>query len=356
MTVVPDQLTVRPYKSGPDVLCDALASLYLSGALFLRAEFSSPWALESSEGDAIARTLVPGASRVILFHVVLGGQFVVSLDGVDEELGPGDVAILPYGDRHVLRSPAETRPVPLAKILPPHPWTRLPALRHGGGGATTSIACGYLYGDGLHLSPVLSAMPPLIVVRPEQAAFREWLTTNVRFALAENDANAGAHELLMRRLPELLFVKCLDLHARRHGADCAGWLAAAADPIVGRALAEMHGHPAKPWTLQKLARACATSRSVLDERFHRLLGCPPMRYLASWRLQLAARRLRTSAESVAQIADAIGYGSMASFSRAFKRHTGVSPQQWRSRRAAKASSHGRSAPTRKANERSGQRG
>jgi AraC-like DNA-binding protein len=338
MTALPDQLAVRPYAGSADVLRDALASLYLSGALFLRAEFSSPWALESSEGDALARALVPGSRRVILFHVVLGGQFVVSLDGVQEELSTGDVAILPYADRHVLRSPAETRPVPLAKILPPHPWTRLPALRHGGGGAITSIACGYLYSDDLHLSPMLAAMPPLIVVRPEHKAFREWLTTNVRFALAEIEAHAGGHDLLMRRLPELLFVKCLDAHARRHGADSAGWLAAAADPIVGRALAEMHRHPARAWTLQRLARTCATSRSVLDERFHRLLGCPPMRYLTSCRLQLAARRLRGSAESVAQIAGAVGYGAVASFSRAFKRHTGVSPQQWRSRRAVPADS------------------
>ncbi len=333
MTGLPDQLTVRPYagSAGADILREALASLYLSGALFLRAEFSSPWAFESSKSDALARALVPGSRRVILFHVVLAGQFVVSLDGIEEELCAGDVAILPYADRHVLRSPARTRPVPFAKILPSRPWAHLPILRHGGGGATTSIACGYLYSDDLHLSPVLAAMPSLIVVRPEHGAFRDWLMTNVRFALAETEASAGAPDLLMRRLPELLFVKCLDFHARRHSADSAGWLAAAADPVVGRALAAMHREPATVWTLPKLARTCATSRSVLDERFHRLLGCPPMRYLTSWRLQLAARKLRTSAESVAQIADSVGYGAVASFSRAFKRHTGVSPQQWRSR-------------------------
>jgi AraC-like DNA-binding protein len=133
----------------------------------------------------------------------------------------------------------------------------------------------------------------------------------------------------MRRLPELLLLKCLDEHVRGHAADSVGWLAAATDPVVGRALAEIHRFPAKPWTLHKLARACATSRSVLDERFHRTLGCAPMQYLTAWRLQLAARKLRASAESVAQIADGVGYGAVASFSRAFKRHTGVSPQAWR---------------------------
>jgi AraC-like DNA-binding protein len=331
MAALPDELAVLPYGDSTEMLVDALATLHLSGALFLRAEFSSPWALETSESDTLARLLAPGGCRLILFHVVLRGRLVVSLDGAEEELRPGDVAILPRAERHVLRSPAEAQPVQLAKLLPPHPWKRLPALRHGGGGVKTSIACGHLYSDALHLSPVLAAMPGLIVVRPRDAGFRQWLTTNVRFALAETEARAGAHDLLMQRLPELLFVKCLDAYARRNGPECKDWLATAADPIVSRALAAVHHHPAKAWTLEKLARTCATSRSVLDERFRRLLGCAPMRYLTAWRLQLAARKLRTSTESVGRIADQVGYETLASFSRAFKRHTGVSPQLWRSR-------------------------
>ena len=341
MAALPDELAVLPYGGSAEILVEALSSLHLSGALFLRAEFSSPWALETSESDMLARLLVPGGRHLILFHVVLRGRLVVSLDGVEEELRPGDVAILPHAERHVLRSPAEAPPVPLAQLLPPHPWERLPALRHGGGGERTSIACGHLYSDALHLSPVLTAMPELIVVRPEGPGFRQWLTTNVRFALDETEARAGAHDLLMQRLPELLFVKCLDVYARQHGPECKGWLAAAADPIVGRALAAMHQHPAKSWTLESLARACATSRSVLDERFRRLLGCAPMRYLTSWRLQLAARKLRTSTASVGRIADEVGYDTIASFSRAFKRHSGVSPQVWRARPVTNRGDRGR---------------
>jgi AraC-like DNA-binding protein len=330
MTALPDELAFRPYAGAAEVLEMALASLHLTGALFVRGEFSSPWALETSERDALASLLVPGARRVILFHVVLAGRLLVSIDGEEEELAAGDVAILPYADRHVLRSPAEARPVPFGKLLPPLPWQRLPAVRHGGGGIKTSIACGHLYSDDLSLSPVLAAMPQLIVVRPGRAALRAWLLANVRFALAETEARGGARDVLMQRLPELLFLKCLDEHARRHGPECAGWLAAAADPIVGRALAAVHREPAKPWTLETLARTSAASRSVLDERFRRLLGCAPMRYLAAWRLQLAARKLRTSNASVGTIAEQVGYDTVASFSRAFKRHAGVSPQRWRS--------------------------
>jgi AraC-like DNA-binding protein len=329
MTALPDSLSRRPGS----LLSEALASLELAGALFLRGEFSSPFALLSSPGETLAHALVPGTRRVILFHVVLEGRLVVSLDGADEELGPGDVAILPYADQHLLRSPEKARAIPIGTLFPPRPWSQPPRLRHGGGGATTSIACGYLYSDDLHLSPVLAAMPALIVVRPGPGRFSDWLTTNVRFALGEQD------DLLMRRLPELLFLKCLDLHAVETGSHANGWLAAAADRVVGRAMARMHREPAHPWSLQKLARASGASRSVLDERFHRLVGCPPMQYLSSWRLQLAARKLNTGNATVAEVARAVGYGSEASFSRAFKRRTGVSPSEWRRQRTQSHSGH-----------------
>src|SRR5687767_12048255 len=144
MTAMPEHLSQRPRArrtqaaaEPAQLLREALASLHLAGALFVRAKFSSPWALESPDSEVLARTLAPRARRVILFHVVLEGRFVISLNGIDHELGPGNVAILPYADRHLMQSPEKTRPISLGAILPPRPWSRLPSLKHGGGGAVT---------------------------------------------------------------------------------------------------------------------------------------------------------------------------------------------------------------------------
>jgi len=71
------------------------------------------------------------------------------------------------------------------------------------------------------------------------------------------------------------------------------------------------------------------SRSAFAERFTGLIGLPPMHYLANWRLQLAAVRLRESAAATAQIASEVGYESDAAFSRAFKRTFGTTPAAWR---------------------------
>jgi transcriptional regulator GlxA family with amidase domain len=101
--------------------------------------------------------------------------------------------------------------------------------------------------------------------------------------------------------------------------------------VVGRALSLLHEAPAERWTVVRLARRVAVSRSVLGERFAAVLGVPPMRYLTQWRLQLASHLLRSTSATVPEIAGRVGYESEAAFSRAFKRGLGHPPAAWRAR-------------------------
>ena len=120
--------------------------------------------------------------------------------------------------------------------------------------------------------------------------------------------------------------------------DQTGWLAGMRDPAVGRALGLLHGRPAEPWTLDRLADEAAVSRSTLHERFAHFVGQPPMQYLAQWRMQLAAARLRDTDAKVIDVAMDVGYENEAAFARAFRRAVGESPAAWRrARRAAPAS-------------------
>ena len=74
-----------------------------------------------------------------------------------------------------------------------------------------------------------------------------------------------------------------------------------------------------------LAKAVRLSRSVFAARFTGLVGVPPMQYLARRRMHVAGRWLRENKLPLGEIATRLGYASEPSFSRAFKRHTGVSP-------------------------------
>jgi transcriptional regulator GlxA family with amidase domain len=139
-----------------------------------------------------------------------------------------------------------------------------------------------------------------------------------------------------QRLPELLFTEVLRLYLNEGNDQLTGWLAALRDPVVGPALSLLHTRPAHDWTVAELARAVATSKTVLIDRFNLLLGRPPIHYLTEWRLNLASGLLRTTESGVAEIAGRVGYTSEEAFSRAFKRAHGKSPAHWRAEPAVTA--------------------
>lgn len=77
---------------------------------------------------------------------------------------------------------------------------------------------------------------------------------------------------------------------------------------------------------------------MLHERFVHFIGQPPMQYLAQWRMQLAAGRLRDSDAKVIEVALDVGYENEAAFSRAFRRAVGESPGAWRRTRRKRVAS------------------
>ncbi len=311
---------------------DGLKCLQMSGALFLRAEMAAPWAYQSPPSEVLAKLLRAGDRRVVLFHVFTEGACNLSLghDDAATSIRAGDVVMFPYAEQHRVGDPDYRKLFPLADHLPPPPWNELTALSFGGSGARCTMICGYLFCDDLPLNPVLASLPRMLHLRPEEGSVLfKWLTASIDYAMHAIANHRTEGDPLFQRLPELLFVECVCDYALRQSETERGWLAALSDEVLGRALAQMHSEPQEPWTLDTLAKRAGASRSVLDERFRTYLGVAPMSYLTAWRLQLASRKLRTTNASIAQIADAVGYGSEATFSRAFKRHTGSSPGQWR---------------------------
>ena len=149
------------------------------------------------------------------------------------------------------------------------------------------------------------------------------------FAADEIAADRVGSDTVLAKLSELLFVEALRHYVEELPKQGAGWLKGLKDPFVSRALSLLHGHVARDWTVEDLARDVGLSRSALADRFTRLIGEPPMRYLARWRIQVAAQQLRNSDAPLARIAEQVGYDSEAAFNRAFKRSFGVPPATWR---------------------------
>ena len=93
----------------------------------------------------------------------------------------------------------------------------------------------------------------------------------------------------------------------------------------------MQNEPQEPWTVASLASHVGVSRALLARRFHELVGEPPMSFLTSWRMALAADLLAERETTIATVADQVGYGSPFTFSTAFKRIYGTSPKAYRDR-------------------------
>src|SRR5690606_33765655 len=205
----------------------------------------------------------------------------------------------------------------------------LRTMRLGGGGAKTSFVCGYFGCERSADRLFLAGLPQVIKVNMRGDSTGQWLESSIRYLVSEADDRRPGQGVLLSKLAEALFVQTLRRYMESLPAEQTGWLAAARDPIVGAALALMHANPGDGWTHDELAHRVGTSKSVLGKRFEAFLHEPPLAYLTRWRLQLAARALKTSRKPVGMIAAEVGYLSQAAFNRAFKREFGIAPVQYR---------------------------
>jgi AraC-like DNA-binding protein len=298
--------------------------------VFLHAEFTAPWCISSQIAREDCGSLLEDAEHVVLYHYVVEGRLTAQIpNGEPVVIEAGEVVILPHNHGHLLGSHLDLPPVPGREIVRAPPEGGLWVIRHGGGGEQTRIVCGFLGCDRLEGNPLIDSLPPLLRFDTRQGSTAAWMKSSLEFAAHEIATRRAGSETVLAKLSELLFVEALRHYVEGLPDEQTGWMAGLKDPHVSRALGLLHGRVAKEWTVDDLGREVGLSRSALADRFTRLIGEPPIRYLARWRIQRAAHELRTSDMPLARIAEQVGYESEAAFNRAFKRSLGVPPATWR---------------------------
>ena len=315
-----------------DALSDVLRAVRLRGAFFFDVRASDPWVAETPRGQSVVDAMFPGSEHLISYHLILDGTCWIRIDGEpDMRLVAGDIVVLPHGDTHALSSTPGLRRSPEMRMYRMPKDGQLPvSIAVGGkGNAGAHFVCGFVGCDARPFNPLLAALPRVFRLRNHLDGA---LGAYFQFALAEcKDSRLGGAGVL-NRISELMFVDAVRRHLESLPTDQSSWLAGLRDPFVGRALTSLHRDPARAWTIESLAKHVALSRSALAARFAQYGGQPPMQYLASWRMQLAANQLRSTGEAIAEVAGRVGYESEAAFSRAFKKLVGVSPSEWRTQR------------------------
>lgn len=321
-----------------DTIVDLLHTTRLTGGIFLDAEFTAPWCVSARIGPEDCTPFTPEPVNIVAYHYVSAGRVLLGIEGQPPvTVEAGEIVVLPRNDPHRIASDLNLPIVSADALIQPAAEGGLARIRHGGGGERARIWCGFL-GNSTPNDPLLRILPPVLKVGVADAASGGWIESSLAFAARELAADRVRSPELLARLAELLFVEAVRRYLAALPAEQRGWHAGVRDPVVARALALLHGRMPQRWTAEALAREVGLSRSALAERFTRVMGEPPIRYLARQRLQVAAQRLKTSAESIPRVAFSVGYESEAAFNRAFKREFGVPPAAWRKREAERPNS------------------
>lgn len=178
-------------------------------------------------------------------------------------------------------------------------------------------------------NPLIGVLPHLITVPNSKHSNDRWVASLVDVLLGELGGNEPGASSIIVRVVELLFVQLVRVYVASTETPAHGWLRALSDPQIGVALGMIHEKPAQVFTVAGLAHAVGMSRSAFASQFTRLVGEPPLHYVARWRMLKAGLLLKDRKSSLVEIAGTVGYESEAAFSKAFKRWSGQSPGCYR---------------------------
>lgn len=298
-----------------DPLGEALHFLRMNGAFYCRSELSAPWGM----------TMMP-MPGYLWFHVVTSGR--VWLEAGEAEptlLQPGDLGLVPHGEGHVLRSEPGVPAPGVLELEREEVSERYEILRHGGGGAPTTLICGAVRFDHPAARNLVEILPPVLRVEASSSPQVEWMQSTLRLMASEARELRPGGEAVITRLGDILVIQAIRSWMETDPAARTGWLGALQDRQIGRAMALIHRDPARAWTVASLADELAMSRSAFAARFTELVEEPAMQYVTRWRMQVAVSSLKEDGAKVAELASRLGYRSEAAFARAFKRVVGVPP-------------------------------
>jgi AraC-like DNA-binding protein len=295
-----------------DVVGDILETLRFRGSVFFRSDLAAPWGMSLTE---------MGIPR---FHIMLSGECFVGADGhAAIKAEAADIIMLPNGNSHWIADQPGRELVSSARAGKACELGN-PLFQQGE--ITNRLMCGMVNFEQGASHPILDALPEMMHFSMLEPAGPIWSVVKLIDAEMQNNQDRGSR--IADRLTEVLFLQLLNYYLREN-AEATGFLAALRDRRVHRALMLIHQEPEFDWSLTSLGERVGMSRATLVRHFQDVVGIAPMAYIADWRIMKAHQLVRHSATSLEQVADATGFASARTLSRAFQRQYGYTPNQMR---------------------------
>lgn len=275
-----------------DTISQILKSLHFAANIYLHSEFCSPWSAQSDN---------PGMSS---FHVIAYGNCSLLIpDREAIQLNAGDLIFFPRNIQHQIANPRNDAEV------------------------STTLICGRLdFKKANH--PILSALPDVIHIQANAMAAYPWLQSLFQHIVNEAESGIEGRQMILDRLAEILFIYIVRYYLLALSDEAErtkGLLAGLNHPYISRSLEAMHKDLGQSWTVADLAAQAGMSRAAFADKFNHLIGQTPLQYLTDWRMRSAQQALALSDQSILEIALDNGYQSEAAFSKAFKKHFGITP-------------------------------
>lgn len=297
-----------------DLASELLLGMRLVGVKYKRIEIGPPFGLRFGHA--------PGRAQ---FHFIgRGPVYLRAPGGALHRLETGDAALLPQGGEHSLLSSPDTACEDIAAFDSVDLCATVCDVRQASCPDSALIFSGCMEFDLGGMQLLVAAMPEVMradTLLERYPELRAMLDAMERESRTRRAGFAG----ILARLADVVSAFIVRAWVECGCGDATGWVQALRDPRLGKVILALHREPGRAWTVGELAAEMGSSRSVFAERFLAVTGMTPVRYLTELRMRLAAQWIGHERQPIESVAYRLGYGSLAAFSRAFKRTVGHPP-------------------------------
>lgn len=247
--------------------------------------------------------------RSIGFHVVVQGVVFLHTGSKKQpvELRQGDIVLMARGCHHSLCSSATS--------------------------SALIVSGAYqLWNEPVH--PFFRELPNWYILRYSQVSLSDGLVQLIDLLARESQSDQLGSERIIQGLLDVMFSLIVRRVIQESAEKKPNWCRSTQDENIRKAFDLLHSNIARAWTLDDLAKAVGVSRSGFAGRFKKMTGTSPLKYLTTLRMQKAIRLLTSTELSIEQISREIGQSDMFTFSKSFKRMTGLSPREYRRKKTS----------------------
>lgn len=317
---MPDSSVFDP--DSHDLVSELLLGMRLKGVQYRRIHVAPPFGMRFNNAPDCAQ-----------FHFVGRGTALLrAASGETIELRAGDAVLMPHGGMHALLSAPDVACTAITDFDAAKLCETIAAINamHEDRLASGEVAddvlifSGWMELDLGGMQPLVASMPEIMHVGTLLERYPE-LRAMLDAMERESCSERAGFAAVLARLADVVAAFIVRGWVECGCGDASGWVQALRDPRLGRAIVALHRDPGRNWTVAELAAEAGNSRSVFAERFVAATGMTPVRYLTELRMRLAAQWIARDREPIEAVSYRLGYGSLAAFSRAFKRTIGRPP-------------------------------